>query len=119
MRSSDGVGVKIEAAELGSMPGTESTAPWLRHEFRNLLGRVLHFSRPRTKTLRLCESLPLGDRRFVAVVEYASSRFLLGGTPTSLVLLAKLPDREAQRPPTFSEQDACAGRGGLAAEEDC
>jgi flagellar biogenesis protein FliO len=46
------------------------------------------------RRLRLCESLGLGDRRFVAVVEFDQTRFLLGGTSSSLVLLAKL-DRDA------------------------
>ena len=42
------------------------------------------------RRLRLCENLPLGDRRFVAVVEYEEARFLVGGTSASLVLLARL-----------------------------
>jgi flagellar biogenesis protein FliO len=44
------------------------------------------------KRLRLCESLPLGERRFVAVVEFDAARFLVGGTPSSLVLLSRLSD---------------------------
>jgi flagellar biogenesis protein FliO len=36
--------------------------------------------------------LPLGERRFVAVVEFDRSRFLVGGTPSSLVLLSRLTD---------------------------
>lgn len=44
------------------------------------------------KRLRLCESLPLGERRFVAVVEFDAARFLVGGTGSSLVLLSRLPD---------------------------
>jgi hypothetical protein len=47
-------------------------------------------SQRRPRRLRLCESLPLGERRFVAVVEFERSRFLVGGTPASLVLLARL-----------------------------
>jgi flagellar biogenesis protein FliO len=54
--------------------------------------RVLRLSRRTPRHLRLCESLPLGDRRFVAVVEVDRERFLLGGTPSSLVLLARLGD---------------------------
>jgi flagellar biogenesis protein FliO len=45
------------------------------------------------RRLRLCESLPLGERRFVAVVEFENARFLLGGTPSALVLLSRLGDR--------------------------
>lgn len=46
--------------------------------------------RRRPRSLRLCESLSLGERRFVAVVAYEKSRFLLGGTSRSVVLLARL-----------------------------
>jgi flagellar biogenesis protein FliO len=40
--------------------------------------------------LRLAETLPLGERRFVAVLEFERERFLLGGTASSLVLLTRL-----------------------------
>jgi flagellar biogenesis protein FliO len=65
-----------------------SNALWPR-----LVGLWEHFRRlgRRTpKTLRLCESLPLGERRFVAVVEFEKTRFLVGGTSSSLVLLSRL-----------------------------
>ncbi len=61
--------------------------------------RLLSITRRAPRRLRLCESLPLGERRFVAVVEFEEFRFLVGGTPSSLVLLARL-DREEGR---FSE----------------
>jgi flagellar biogenesis protein FliO len=51
---------------------------------------MLHQSRRTPRRLRLCESLSLGDRRFVAVVEFEQARFLVGGTSASLVLLAQL-----------------------------
>ena len=54
--------------------------------------RVQSLGRRAPKRLRLCESLPLGERRFVAVVEFDTARFLVGGTPTSLVLLSRLAD---------------------------
>jgi flagellar biogenesis protein FliO len=52
-------------------------------------------SRP-ARQLRLRESLALGERRFVAVIEFGERRFLIGGTGASMVLLARLPaaDRE-------------------------
>jgi flagellar biogenesis protein FliO len=55
-----------------------------------LAKRVWQISRRAPRQLRLCESLPLGDRRFVAVVEFERSRFLVGGTAASMVLLARL-----------------------------
>jgi Flagellar biosynthesis protein, FliO len=62
---------------------------WSRH-VRDLWGRILRFSQRPPRRLRLCESLPLGERRFVAVVEFERSRFLVGGTSQSLALLARL-----------------------------
>lgn len=54
--------------------------------------RILRLVRRPPQRLRLCESLPLGERRFVAVVEFDAERFLVGGTPSSMVLLSRLPD---------------------------
>lgn len=76
--------------------------------------RVLRLSRRPPKGLRLCESLPLGERRFVAVVEYEKSRFLVGGTPSSLVLLSRLEDA-GDRP--GGESGGETG-GGMEAEAD-
>jgi flagellar biogenesis protein FliO len=83
----------------------------LRSQLAALWGRVLRISRRAPKRLRLCESLPLGERRFVAVVEFEKTRFLVGGTSSSLVLLsrlkdsARLTDDEAEsHPPQFEEE---------------
>ena len=45
----------------------------------------------RERRLRLCEMLALGDKRFVAVVEYGQEKFLLAGTPQNISLLQHLP----------------------------
>ena len=62
----------------------------LRARLIALWRRVARISRRPEKRLQLCESLPLGERRFVAVVEFERARFLVGGTATSLVLLSRL-----------------------------
>ena len=58
------------------------------------------------KHLRVCESLSLGEKRFVAVLQVDEERFLIGGSPGSVSLLTRLPemktfaaalDREAQK----------------------
>jgi hypothetical protein len=59
--------------------------------------RVLRLGRRAPRRLRLCESLPLGERRFVAVVEFEAERFLVGGTPSSMVLLSRLADCRRQQ----------------------
>ncbi len=69
--------------------------------------RIALMGRVAPRRLRLCESLPLGERRFVAVVEFESSRFLLGGTSTSLVLLAQIGDAAGER-----SRVAADARGG-------
>jgi flagellar biogenesis protein FliO len=42
------------------------------------------------RQLRLCESLSLGEKRLVAVIQYGGQRFLVGGGPQSVNLLARL-----------------------------
>jgi len=54
--------------------------------------RILRLTRRPARRLRLAENLSLGERRFIAVVEFERSRFLVGGTSASLVLLARLKD---------------------------
>ena len=49
--------------------------------------------RPRTRRLQVCETLVLGNKGFVSVVGYEDQRFLVGGTASSIALLAEL-DRE-------------------------
>ena len=84
--------MKIEAISQ-AMPDAPSAHPDLPQVLRVLWRRVLGLTRRAPKRLRLCESLPLGDRRFVAVVEYENVRFLVGGTSASLVLLSRLGER--------------------------
>jgi len=46
--------------------------------------------RSRVRRLRLSESLPLGEKRFVAVIEFESEQFLIGGGSAGVSLLARL-----------------------------
>ena len=51
------------------------------------------------RRLRLCETLALGEKRFVAVIEFEGQQFLLGGSAASVSLLARLgesPDFSAR-----------------------
>jgi flagellar biogenesis protein FliO len=68
----------------------------LWRELHRLWQRVLRLGHRPPKRLRLCESLPLGERRFVAVVEFDRERFLVGGTAASMVLLSRLADGRAE-----------------------
>ena len=62
----------------------------------------------RPRRLRLCESLALGERRFVAVIEFERRRFLVGGAGQSLVLLTKLDDRGQENSGEQEQRQAIA-----------
>jgi flagellar biogenesis protein FliO len=52
-----------------------------------------YFARkPGEKVMRLLETLSMGDKRSLAVVEVAGQRFLVGNTPSQITLLAPLTD---------------------------
>jgi hypothetical protein len=65
-------------------------------EMRRALGLVWTAlairARRAPKTLVVNETAPLGDRRFVAVVQFERQRFLIGSSPSSVTLLAPLSD---------------------------
>jgi hypothetical protein len=79
--------------------------------------RVLRLGRRAPRRLRLCESLPLGERRFVAVVEFEAERFLVGGTPSSMVLLSRLADCRRQQDEPAAEAPLKVKTGKLKAEK--
>jgi flagellar biogenesis protein FliO len=58
---------------------------------RNTLRKVK--VRRRERALQLCETLPLGDRRFLIVVRFEGRRFLIGATNQSISLIEKLDER--------------------------
>jgi len=53
-------------------------------------GAIAKISATRSRGLRLCESLSLGDKRMLAIVECDHQRFLLAATPQSISLLQSL-----------------------------
>jgi flagellar biogenesis protein FliO len=54
--------------------------------------------RQNRKRLRVCETVPLGDKRFVAVIQVDDQQFLLGGSASSISLLAQL-----EKPAEFAQ----------------
>lgn len=55
-----------------------------------------------SRQLRLCESLSLGEKRVVAVIEYEGQRFLIGAGAQSVNLLCRL-DAAAEFPELLSQ----------------
>jgi hypothetical protein len=51
--------------------------------------------RQNRKRLRVCETVPLGEKRFVAVIQVDDKQFLVGGASNSVSLLAQL-DKPAE-----------------------
>jgi flagellar biogenesis protein FliO len=57
------------------------------------------------RQLRLCESLSLGEKRLVAVLQFEGQRYLVGATGASITLLSKLPDSAG----CSAKGEACEG----------
>lgn len=55
------------------------------------------------RRLRLCETLSLGEKRFIAVVRYDRQQFLVGGTANSIALIARLGEAPAAEPGAQAE----------------
>ena len=75
-----------EATQTTTPPG----APWalVAKTLWQWVGRAV---KPRSaRRLRVCETLSLGERRFLAVIEFDHQEFLVGGSGNSLELLARL-----------------------------
>jgi flagellar biogenesis protein FliO len=64
---------------------------WLTRHSRGVLTRGV------SRRLRVAETVSLGEKRFVSILQVDGEQFLVGGSPSNVVLLAKL---EA-RPETF------------------
>jgi flagellar biogenesis protein FliO len=45
--------------------------------------------------LRVCESVSLGEKRFVALIQVDDQRFLIGGSAASVSLLSRLQEAKA------------------------
>jgi len=50
------------------------------------------------RSLRVCETLSLGERRFLVVVQFGQQKFLIGSTSQSISLLQRLDERAVSSP---------------------
>jgi flagellar biogenesis protein FliO len=80
---------------------------WLRRWFGHI--RI----RRRERALRLGETVSLGEKRLVAVLEFEQQRFLIGVTNQSITLLRGLPGAAspAQEAPHPQGMDHDGGQG--------
>jgi flagellar biogenesis protein FliO len=109
--NSDGVRANGLTAPTWALPA----GWWLR--VRAGWERILRLKRPSHRRLRLTETLPLGERRFVAVLEFERERFLLGGTASSLVLLTRLKGNNEENNPEQSSWERFSWGGNANAAE--
>ncbi len=96
------------AAEVAA--GGESGWPAL---WRWLGGWMCRWKSRPARQLRLCETLALGEKRFLAVVECGPQKFLIGGAGNSVVLLTRLNEPSPRRQNVKPQIEVVeAGRGG-------
>ena len=61
--------------------------------FRNLAGTLK--TQRNTKALRLCETISLGEKRFLAIVQVDEERILIAGSASTVALLTRLPEKQS------------------------
>jgi flagellar biogenesis protein FliO len=97
-RASQSSSITGAAAPLPALADEASLSTLRSHA--GLLSRAWGWLRARQRTrsgtrrLRVAETVSLGEKRFVAVVQVDGRHFLLAGGPTNIVLLAQLDTRE-------------------------
>jgi flagellar biogenesis protein FliO len=63
----------------------------------------------KARRLRVCETLSLGERRFLAVIEFDHQEFLVGGSGNSLELLARLHEGMLVAEPAMQPESRLLG----------
>ena len=59
---------------------------------KNLLARAQDIRcKRKERAMQLCETLSLGDRRFLALVRVGEQKFLVGAAGSSISMLAQIP----------------------------
>jgi flagellar biosynthesis protein FliO len=67
---------------VGLVRGLQQIWQWLQRQ---------HSRQQARKRLKVCETASLGEKRFVALVQVDCEQFLIGGSASSVSLLAQLP----------------------------
>jgi len=94
-------GTTAELVALSPVVGHESIhAAIQRKSFLNVLAAAWNWLQQKLKSqqvrkrLRVCESVSLGEKRFVALIQVDGEQFLVGGSSTSISTLAHLERRK-------------------------
>ncbi len=81
---------RTKAVQLQTVPPAAKALVDLLARTWSFLQRVVKSQRAKKKNLQVCESVSLGEKRFLAVVHVDQARLLIGGSATSVALLARL-----------------------------
>lgn len=84
--------MRLQSLAQGAVADVMEFFKWVGKNVKNIK------IQPAKKRLRVCESVSLGEKRFIAVVQLDGKEFLVGGAPNSLSLLAA-----TGKPVTFSD----------------
>jgi hypothetical protein len=78
--------------EAGDAPGPllARVFRWVVVSFRHVAGTLR--TQRNAKAMRLCETISLGDKRFLAIVQVDEERILIGGSSSTVALLTRLPE---------------------------
>jgi len=92
--------IRIVPADWDMRSATETFANQLKELGEIILrttGRIHGWfkSQQAKKRLRVCETVSLGEKRFIAVVEVDGDQFLVGGSSSSVAMLAHLEPQPA------------------------
>jgi len=88
------------AMQMETQPRKPAMGSWLARAARWLVAPKRAWRSRPARQLRLCETLALGERRFLAVVEFERRKFLIGGTANSLALLSELSQTNGEETAT-------------------
>lgn len=86
------------------------TWKWLTRQSQRVLTRGV------SRRLKVAETVSLGEKRFVSILQVDGEQFLVGGSPSNIVLLAKLeskPEAPGERSfdSVFSRVESGVGTG--------
>jgi len=74
-------------------PAHESILSRVAAALRNLSGTLK--TQRNAKALRLCETISLGEKRFLAIVQVDQERILIGGSASTVAMLTRLPEKQS------------------------
>jgi flagellar biogenesis protein FliO len=102
---------RVKIMPLGARPNSPSFFELAAYRLKVLWRFVVSRAGSKRKALLVRETVALGERRFISVIQFERQRFLVGSSPATVTLLAQLPDE-----PTSGEK--CCGKNCEECDEE-